>query len=1081
MFNLTDKKIMMKCHSPEVYERGIKYYEAGRITDIEIDESLGFVEAVVSGSEDYLVNLEFSGSGEILSADCDCPAFSEYGNCCKHMIAVLVYLKNTELRPQRPWEMEVEESTPDVSGEVIGFFEDRLHLSSKEPVDVEITLEVERWGLHGRDIRTAVSMRMGTKKLYVVKSVKGLIESLQQNSPLVFGKGFTFDPARSRFKEEDLPIMEFFRDMCDMDAIVQYNCVYNSGSLFKGKYLYLSHLSVGRFLDLIGTRHFRAVVLGREYKDVGIVNEDLPVDFMLKKSGRSLVLDVNILPGLIPLTPDGKFMFLNGTVYCISDSQRENLAPFYKVLAEKGNRSIVFSTKDGERFASFVLPNIKKAGRLTMEKGMEDLFCHTPLDAKIYLDRDGMRIIAVFSFCYGEYTINPFDPAPELRGDNIIIRDFERERKIMAVFENCFFKVNRGEVYLDDDDRIYDFVINHIPRLQELCEIYYSDSFKKIRICNSSYVRSTVRLNDDEDLLEFSFSIDGIDRENLAGIFASIKSQKRYHRLNDGSFLPLDSGNLKSMANIIEYMDIEDEEIGRDAINLPRFRAAYLDEKLKEFESIQVERNLAFRSLVDNIKRPRDMEFGVPGELQDIMRPYQVTGFKWLKTLAAYGFGGILADDMGLGKTLQAIAFLLSEREKISLPSLVICPTSLIYNWESEIQKFAPSLKVLIISGSREEREHMVKQIGEADVVVTSYPLMRRDIEYYRDISFGYCILDEAQHIKNPDSVNARSAKEIKARGYFALTGTPIENNLTELWSIFDFVMPGYLLSHGRFTERFEKPILSGDNEGAFKELGRHVGPFILRRLKKDVLKELPPKIESVLTAELTMEQKRVYLAYLEQIKGRIEEDIRDKGFEKSRIQILAGLTRLRQICCHPSLFIENYNGESGKMELLLELLEELKEGGHRVLLFSQFTGALKLIKGHLEMRNISYFYLDGSTKADCRTDMVKAFNQGFRDTFLISLKAGGTGLNLTGADTVIHFDLWWNPAVEEQATDRAHRIGQQSAVQVMKLITRGTIEEKIFKLQQKKRELINSVLQPGETFISRMTEEDIRDLFRIS
>jgi SNF2 family DNA or RNA helicase len=259
------------------------------------------------------------------------------------------------------------------------------------------------------------------------------------------------------------------------------------------------------------------------------------------------------------------------------------------------------------------------------------------------------------------------------------------------------------------------------------------------------------------------------------------------------------------------------------------------------------------------------------------------------------------------------------------------------------------------------------------------------------------------------------------------------------------------------------------------------VSPFILRRLKKDVLKELPPKIESVLTAELTVEQKRVYLAYLEQIRGRIEEEIRDKGFEKSRIQILAGLTRLRQICCHPSLFIENYNGESGKMELLLELLEELKEGGHRVLLFSQFTGALKLIKGHLEMRNISYFYLDGSTKADCRTDMVKAFNQGLRDTFLISLKAGGTGLNLTGADTVIHFDLWWNPAVEEQATDRAHRIGQQSAVQVMKLITRGTIEEKIFKLQQKKRELINSVLQPGETFISRMTEEDIRDLFRIS
>jgi SNF2 family DNA or RNA helicase len=434
---------------------------------------------------------------------------------------------------------------------------------------------------------------------------------------------------------------------------------------------------------------------------------------------------------------------------------------------------------------------------------------------------------------------------------------------------------------------------------------------------------------------------------------------------------------------------------------------------------------------------------------------------------------------MGLGKTFQVLALLLSEKlEKGLHPTLIVVPTSLIYNWCEEVQKFAPELKVAVISGSKPERQEQMKDIKASDIVITSYPLIRRDIEEYKELDFRYCILDEAQHIKNPGSQNAKAVKEIRARNRYALTGTPMENSLLELWSIFDFILPGYLFSSTKFAEKYEKPIVRDENKKTLEELGKHIKPFILRRLKIEVLKELPEKIEHKILAELTKEQKKIYLAYLERIKSEIEKDIKENGFAKSQIKILAGLTRLRQICCHPAVFLDEFEGESGKMLLLQEIVEEAIESGHRILLFSQFTSMLKIIQDWLKSKNIEYLYLDGSTKAIERGKLVKSFNEGQGKIFLISLKAGGTGLNLTGADTVIHYDPWWNPAVEDQATDRAYRIGQLKSVHVMKLITKGTIEEKIFALQENKKKLIDSVIQPGETMLSKMSEADVRALF---
>ncbi|HBM79730.1 MAG TPA: helicase SNF2, partial [Clostridiaceae bacterium] len=471
----------------------------------------------------------------------------------------------------------------------------------------------------------------------------------------------------------------------------------------------------------------------------------------------------------------------------------------------------------------------------------------------------------------------------------------EKEKEILDLAASCGFKEGEDGLYMDDDDRIYELVCINVQKFQNLCDVFYSESFKNIKIYNSPSYRTSIRFNEDTDLLEFDFSIDGIDKDSLPQIFASLKRKKKYYRLPDGSFIPLKSEELDNVSDMIESLNIKEDSLKKKVINLPVFRAMYMDDKLNELGSVHIERSKSFSKVVSNIKEPENMEFDVPESLKPIMRGYQVTGFKWLRTLAAYRLGGILADDMGLGKTLQAISFILSVKDSVRIPSIVICPTSLIYNWESEIKKFAPSLKTLIISGNKSERENMMRRINDADVAITSYPLIRRDIISYKNIRFGYCFLDEAQYIKNPNSINAKSVKAINAQGYFALTGTPIENNLTELWSIFDFLMPGYLLSHKKFLEKFERPIMNG-NKDALTDLNSHIKPFILRRLKRDVLKELPPKIESVVTAELTDAQKIIYLAYLQNIKGEIQKEIQTRGFEKSQIMILAGLTRLRQI-----------------------------------------------------------------------------------------------------------------------------------------------------------------------------------------
>lgn len=413
--------------------------------------------------------------------------------------------------------------------------------------------------------------------------------------------------------------------------------------------------------------------------------------------------------------------------------------------------------------------------------------------------------------------------------------------------------------------------------------------------------------------------------------------------------------------------------------------------------------------------------------------------------------------------------------------SLVVSPSSLTLNWQNEVKKFAKELKTLVIRGTLSERKRQIEQMDQYDLVITSYDLLKRDIEWYleKDYSFRYIIADEAQYLKNSNTQNAKSIKKIKADTRYALTGTPIENSLAELWSIFDFIMPGYLFTYRKFKTMYETPIVKEENQETMAKLRMLIEPFILRRNKQEVLTELPDKTVTVLNNEMNEEQKNIYLSYLAQAKQEIAEKIELDGYERSQMQILAALTRLRQICCHPGLFIEGYQEGSSKLEQCIEIIQDAVNSGHKILLFSGYTSMFEMIEKQLKQRNIAYFKLTGSTKVEERIELVDQFNEKTEiKVFLISLKAGGTGLNLTGADMVIHYDPWWNLSTENQATDRAYRIGQKNNVQVYKLITKNSIEEKIYELQQKKADLVDNVLSTKTSFINKLSKEEIMDLF---
>lgn len=623
------------------------------------------------------------------------------------------------------------------------------------------------------------------------------------------------------------------------------------------------------------------------------------------------------------------------------------------------------------------------------------------------------------------------------------------------------------------EEELFDFMRTTLPRLEELGTVMASDRLHRSRVRSLPGLRVGVSVQSGQ--LTMSLKGAELTPDEVAQILGAYRKRRRYYRLRSGEFLALeeDNGAWEALSELYHNYGEKDPE----QIRIPAFRALYLQETLENRENVSFDATEEYRALLRRMDTTDTASDSVPASLSGILRPYQADGFRWIRMLKRCGFGGILADDMGLGKTLQILSFLLAEKQDgrtgDDLRTLVVCPASLVYNWQRELETYTGELSCVVIAGNQATRQQLIEESGDIDVWITSYDLLKRDIAAYEEIRFANEIIDEAQFVKNQKTQASQSVRVVNSAFRMALTGTPIENYLSELWSIMDYLMPGFLFSYHQFQKDYETPIAAQKDTEALERLRRMVHPFILRRLKKQVLKELPDKLEEVISVRMDAQQQQLYDASAEEIRQMLDRVSTDE-FKSDKLQFLAKLTGLRQICCDPSLLYENYTGESAKLEACLELIEQAITGGHKLLLFSQFTSMLDIIGRRLSEAEIEYHRIDGGVSKEKRMQMVDSFANDEVPVFLISLKAGGTGLNLTAADIVIHYDPWWNQAAQDQATDRTHRIGQTQTVTVYELIVQGTVEEHIQKIKDAKSQLVEDVLSGGEISSTVLNKEDM-------
>ena len=932
---------------------------------------------------------------------------------------------------------------------------------------MEITLFYEPPRLKQKP-RLRIGLRVGEERLYVVRSIPQMIEAVTEGTPMEFGKGFAYHPEWMHFAPRENRVLEILRSLC----LAQQE----GGVALRGadaRVMTLPEPYAEAILKELTALPFRIAMDEKTMTVKRVRSARLPLHFKVSSSMRGITVTGLFPRDFQPLTSSCAYALVAGSVVEVDENQRSVMRVMWQEQFD-GRSAFEYPMRDMGRVIGELIPFLKLTGVVEIAPELEKQLVKLPLLSQLYLDREGRDVVARTVFRYGETEIDPFDETPPKetfsRNEKLLLRDAAAERQVLDALGGSGFFVSKGRVYLTGQDAIFDFVSGGVQKLQSLCEVYFSRDFRKMAP-RKPLLKGHMAMRGGQ--LEIKFTEEGEPAQEILGIMEALSKRRRYFRLKDGSFLDLtDMEEWQPLAdNLADAADAEGlTNVSGDAITLQAYRTCYLNSLLEETR-LPVEVDDTVRQTVKALEEPPKGKMKLPQGLT--LRPYQQRGYQWLQTLDKLHMGGILADEMGLGKTVQVISLLKANQYKDQV-SLVVAPTSLTYNWLSELNRFAPELSVMVLSGPSAQRASQirhVKEIRDVDVLITSYPLIRRDIDQMTDIPFRFVILDEAQHIKNAGSVGAVAVKQLQAQTRFALTGTPMENSTGELWSIFDFVLPGYLNSYSAFLRRYQ------DGENA-EDLRRKIRPFLMRRLKKDVLTELPDKIEEVLTAQMSPEQSKVYRAAMVRLKERVDHVMAEKGLGRGRTEVLAAITELRQICCHPALVLPDYSGTAGKMEMLLEVLPGAIAAGRRVLLFSQFTSMLKILRKQLESEGYATMYLDGETPPAKRLEMTEQFNAGQGSIFLISLKAGGTGLNLTGADMVIHYDPWWNPAAEDQATDRAHRIGQTRKVEVIRLVTHGSIEEQVVELGQRKKALFDQLITPGEELVTALTEQDIRALF---
>ncbi|MFI3261036.1 MAG: DEAD/DEAH box helicase [bacterium] len=910
----------------------------------------------------------------------------------------------------------------------------------KELAELELSFEVEHNKLY-------IRIKVGSNKKYSINSkLKNFFNAYEYSGEVKLGKFFEYDNKNITFSKQDTNILEHLNNIVKR-------------SEYKPESLYISKKELEYLLKVMGTKLYN--IEGYDNNFRGYKNQ-LPCKVHLnEEEGKyNFKFDYNEINFI---NDEKSLAVINEELYFVP----EEYIDFINELEKNGIKEIKLDKDTAVELSSKLAPTLKE--NLIIEKKLEDDFKIIKPSVKLYFDFS-ISIIAKVIFVYKGKDINYFDKKEGYRNK-------EFEENIIEDLRNLGFQKKGNNITLDDTNKIIDFIEKNIYLLKEKYEIYTTEKYNNASIMDTRNIKSQFNIGKD-NILTYKFELGDINKDELKKIFASMNENIKYFKLKSGKILNTEDENIKELKNICDNLNIEEySEEG----TIPKYRALYLD-SIKNYNIVDT--NNLFEEFIENFNKHKNSEISLNITETNLLRDYQLTGTKWLYNIYKCGFGGILADEMGLGKSIQTIMFIKNVlKDKPDSKILIVAPTSLIYNWQNEFDMFGKELNYSVMNMSRKNREKYLETEND-NIIITTYGLIRQDVDLYKKINFETIIVDEAQNIKNPAAGISQALKELDSNSRIALTGTPIENSVVEIWSIFDFLMPGYLNTLSNFQSKYNIKNMGEDAREILGDLNKLIKPFILRRKKKDVLFDLPDKIENKIFLDLLPEQKKYYVAQVKKSKEEFNKLVEEEGFVQARFKILQLLIRLRQICIDPSIVFDNFEGESVKMVETINIIKQYIDNGHKILIFSTFKTSLNILREKLDENNISHYQIDGSVSSINRKKLVDSFNSDNTSVFLITLKAGGTGLNLTSADVVIHLDMWWNPQAENQATDRAHRIGQKNTVEVVKLICKGTIEERIMELQEKKKILNDSLIETGEldeSAISKLDENDIKSLLQLS
>ncbi|EGT4138646.1 DEAD/DEAH box helicase [Clostridium perfringens] len=1047
-------------------EQGKKLIKEAYVKDVKgkcIDGIYHIYGSVLNDDKnwDYNTHIKINvKNSDIIGTNCSCETFKENSKHIKNYVCRHISATNDVFYSLAKKKMQKNKLKSNNKPKLVK--EKNEEHKGKEKRFLSLDINIKRMVKEGITLFNC-EFRIGTGNLNLILDLKDFLYKNSLKKPLKFNDGFTYNPLKDEFLDEDKRVLQFVASHKDM---------------ISGRYLRLKQNNLKDFLKLVDEKKKINFNFNSINYEVKVKKENVPVALTLKEGKEGFVLSHHKKFPVI-LNNSGDVMFFDRNLYLPRKRQLEYYIPIHKLFLK--NNTITYK-KSLENLRSLLeeLKNISK--NIVLDENIR-VFKEKLMKTTFNLYKTKGRIYCNVKIDYCGYIIDLIRDEK----DNSFLRDLKSEKYIEFQLERFkFIKREEDFCFIGSEEEMYELFSKGIKRLRELGEVLLSEELKEFKVLDSSLISS--ELKELSNFYKLKFDFGDFELRELRESIDAMKRGDRFYRTKK-VYLDLEDPGIVNFLNLLEDLGLEN--IKDNEVYIDKSKVLYIQEKLKDRNLSFIKGGNVLQEIVGKLLNKEFKRKLVPKALNAELRPYQKEGFKWINEITDLGFGGVLADDMGLGKTLQIIAFLLSQKKS---KSIVVVPTSVIYNWMDEFEKFAPSIRIGLVHGSKSKRDKVLREFKRGlgikieednlkeksyekyDVLLTTYGTLKNDEKAYENLSFDYCIIDEAQNIKNPAAQATLSVKNIKSRCNIALTGTPIENNLMELWSIFDFVMPGYLFTKDRFRERF---ILDESNLSELKSL---ITPFILRRLKEDVLSELPEKLEKKYLVEMKGKQKQLYSFYVKAIKNQLNENKSSEKSGRDKINLFSYLTKLREICLDPSLVAPDYTGGSSKLTVVKEIVKDASESGKKILLFSQFTSVLKKIEEDFKKEDISYLYLDGGTSAKDRVERVKKFNEDSNiKVFLISLKAGGVGLNLTSASVVIHFDPWWNPAVEDQATDRAHRFGQENKVEVIKLVAKDTIEEKIVLMQEDKRELIQSLMD-GKTMdgkgLKRLTEEEISKLF---